>query len=262
MANSEIRKGKVSSVDYEAGMARVTYRDKDETVTMDFPIMNFNDEYRMPEPGQEVIVAHMSNGSSRGAILGTMWNRKCIPNETGKELYRKDFSRKKDAAYVRYSDETGEYLIKAANVHVNGVNKTILDGPQVEIAANIDIVIQTEKMKVDISDLEVTGGEADKISASIKTDVSVEQEENELKAVILKALFEFVEDLKVQAGMGIVVEAEESVTAKAGTKLDLSGVSSRLAGENTVDISSGGTLRFSDGQHSITLAEIIERLGG
>lgn len=261
MADSEIRIGKVSSVNYETGMARVTYRDKDESTSINFSQMNFNDEYRMPEPGQQVLVAHMSNGSSRGVILGTIWNQKNIPTESGQELYRKDFSRKKDAAYVRYSDATGEYLVKAANVHVNGVNETVLDGPKVEIAANIGILIQTEDMKVDISDLEVTGGEADQISAAIKTDVSIDQEENELKAIILKALFEFVEDLKIQAGMGIEVQAEESVTVEAGTKLDLSGKSSRLSGETAVDISSGGTLRFSDGQHSITLAEIIERLG-
>lgn len=261
MADSEIRIGKVSSVNYETGMARVTYRDKDESTSINFSQMNFNDEYRMPEPGQQVLVAHMSNGSSRGVILGTVWNQKNIPAESGKELYRKDFSRKKDAAYVRYSDATGEYLVKAANVHVNGVNETVLDGPKVEIAANIGILIQTEDMKVDISDLEVTGGEADQISAAIKTDVSVDQEENELKAIILKALLEFVEDLKVQAGMGIEVQAEESVSITAGKDVKISGESSRLSGESTVDISSGGTLRFSDGQHSITLAEIIERLG-
>lgn len=261
MANSEIRIGKVSSVDYPSGMAKVTYRDKDESTTMDYPMVNFNDEYRMPEPGQYVAVAHMSNGSSRGVILGTVWNKKNIPQETGKELYRKDFSRKKDAAYVRYSDETGEYLVKAANVHINGVNETILDGPEVEISANISILIQTEDMKVDISDLEVTGGEADKVSASIKTDVSIDQEENELEAIILKALLEFVEDLKVQAGTGIEVEAQEAVTMKAGTDMTISGESSTLSGESSVDISSGGTLRFSDGQHSITLAEIIEKLG-
>ena len=95
MANSEIRIGKVSSVNYETGMARVTYRDKDESVTMELPMMNFHDEYRMPEPEQDVVVAHLSNGSSRAVLLGTVWNKKNIPRETGEQLYRKDFSRKK-----------------------------------------------------------------------------------------------------------------------------------------------------------------------
>ena len=246
MADSEIRIGKVSSVDYETGMARVTYRDKDDSVTINLATMNFNDEYRMPEPGQDVVVAHLSNGSSRAVLLGTVWNRKNIPTEGGKGLYRKDLSRKKNAAYVRYSDETGEYLAKAANVHINGVNKTVLDGPIVEIAANIGILVQTETMKVDLSDLELTGGETDKVSTIIKTDVAINQEENELEAIVLKALFQFVEDLKVQTGMGIEIGAEESIDITAGTD---------------INISSGDTLRFSDGNHSITLAEIIERLG-
>lgn len=261
MADSEIRIGKVSSVDYKSGMARVTYRDKDDSVTMNLATANFNSEYCMPEPGQDVIVAHLSNGSSRAVLLGTVWNQKNIPSEGGRNLYRKDFSRKKNAAYVRYSDETGEYLIKAANVHVNGVNKTVLDGPMVEISANIGILLQTEEMAADLSDLEVTGGEADKLSAKIKTDVKIDQEENELEAIVLKALVQFVEDLKVQAGMGIEVEAEETIDIKAGTKLSISGESSRISGERVVDISSGDTLRFSDGKYSITLAEIMERLG-
>lgn len=262
MADSEIRIGKVSSVDYEAGMARVTYRDKDDSVTINLPMMNFNDEYRMPEPGQDVVVAHLSNGSSRAVLLGTIWNKKKIPTEGGREIYRKDLSREKNAAYLRYNDKTGEYLVKSANVHINGVNETVLDGPIVEIAANISILVQTEEMKVDLSDLEVTGGEADKISAKIKTDVTIDQEENELEAIFLKALFQFVEDLKVQTGMGIEMEAEESIAITAGTDMAISGKSSKLSGEEVVTISSGDTLRLSDGKYSITLAEIMEKLGG
>ena len=123
MANSEIRVGRVSSVNYETGMARITYWDKDETVTSEFPMLNYNNEYRMPEVGQDVMVAHLSNGTSRGVILGTLWNERYAPLETGAALYRKDFSRKKDAAYVKYDDKLGEYLIKVANLHLNGVSK-------------------------------------------------------------------------------------------------------------------------------------------
>ncbi len=261
MSNSEIRKGKVSSVDYEAGMVRVTYKDKDESVTMNIPVLNYNDEYRMPEPGQDVMVAHLSNGSSRAVLLGTVWNQKNIPKETGRQLYRKDLSREKDAAYVRYDDKTGEYLVKAANMHLNGVNETILDGPRVEIASNIFMLLQTEKMQVDTSELEVTSTETDKLSAKIRTDISVNQKENELEAALLRALIDFTEDLKVKTGRGIEMTAEEAVKITAKTEINLSGESNRISGENIVDISSGNTLRFSDGQHSITLAEIMERLG-
>lgn len=121
MADSEIRIGKVSSIDYKKGMMRITYHDKDDSVTMDFSMMNYNDEYRMPKIGQHVAVAHLSNGSSRGIVLGEIWNQKNLPKESGAGLYRKDLSRKKDAAYIRYEDASGEYLVKVANLHLNGV---------------------------------------------------------------------------------------------------------------------------------------------
>ena len=192
MANSEIRVGNVSSINYEKGMARITYKDKDDTVTMEFPMMNYNDEYRMPKPGQDIVVAHLSNGSSRGVILGTIWNNKNIPTEAGKEIYRKDFSREKDAAYIRYDDNKGEYLVKAANVHINGVNELRLDGPEVELAANISILIQTENMKINAE---------------------------QLKAVMTDTFIELAEKLEVKTGTEIKLSAEEKTEITAGTDI-------------------------------------------
>ncbi|MBD5395594.1 MAG: hypothetical protein HDR71_15340 [Lachnospiraceae bacterium] len=237
MANSEIRTGRISSVNYETGMARVTYRDKDDTVTDEFPIITNNDEYRMPKVGQDVLVAHLSNGSSRGAIIGTLWNKKYSPNETGAELYRKDLSREKDAAYIRYSDETGEYLVKVANLHLNGVHKTVLDGPMLEIGANISVLLQSDMLHVDLSELLVTGNETDTIDAQIQADVEVSQIENSLKAIIMKAAIELVENLEIKSGTDIRVEAGEKV-----------------------ELSSGGSLTLSDDTYSVTLTEIMERL--
>lgn len=252
MPNSEIRVGRISSIDYKAGMARVTYRDKDESVSSVFPIVTNNDEYRMPEIGQDVLVAHLSNGSSRGAIIGTIWNKKYAPVETGEKLYRKDLSRKKDAAYIRYSDEEGEYLLKVANLHLNGVNKVLLDGPKVEIAANISINLESELMEMDISEIQVSGGEAGKLDARIETEVSICQEENQLQAKILHALLEFLEGLEIKSGMDIRVEAKG--------KADAAAEEINLKGNSTVKISSGGELQLSDSENSITLKELIKRL--
>lgn len=237
MANSEIRVGRVSSVNYEAGMARVTYRDKDETVTSEFAILTNNDEYRMPQIGQNVLVSHLSNGSSRGAIIGTLWNQKYVPKETGEQLYRKDLSRRKDAAYIRYSDETGEYLLKVANLHLNGVNETVLDGPKLEISANISILLESEYMHIDVQDLLLTGGETGAVNADIQADVRISQEENLLEAVLLKAAVELLENLSIKAGTEAKLEA----------------------GEN-VEVSSGGSLRLKDDTYDVTLTEIMEKL--
>lgn len=254
MANSEIRIGRVSSINYETGMARVTYRDKDETVTTEFPMLNFNDEYRMPKVGQDVMVAHLSNGSSRGVVMGTIWNRKYAPMETGADLYRKDLSRKKDAAYVRYDDKSGEYLIKVANLHLNGVNETVLDAPKVEIAANLSILLQTDRMHADVPEWVVTGGEAGEINMEIAANAKIRQEEGELQAIVMKAALEFLETLELKVGMSASVEAGEGLELKAGER-------ARLQGED-VEISAGGSLRLEDGEYSTTLKEIMERLKG
>ncbi len=237
MANSEIRIGKVSSVDHEKGMMRVTYRDKDESVTVDFAMLNYNDEYRMPYIGQQVAVAHMSNGSSRGVVLGEIWNKKNLPHEAGKDLYRKDLSRSKDAAYIRYDDGSGEYLVKAANLHLNGVNKTVLDGPELELAANISILIQADEVYMDQPELIVTAGEGKEVHGDVRADIRVDQKDNKLEAIILKILLELVEDLKVKAGTEIKVEAEEKI-----------------------ELATAGELRLKDGKYDTTLTEIMDKL--
>ena len=107
MAETGIRTGRVSAVNYATGMMQVPY-------------LNFNDEYKMPAVGSLVAVAHLENGSSRGVVLGNVWNRKSVPPEQGKTLYRKDLSRTAGAAYVRYSDESGEYMVHAPAVILCG----------------------------------------------------------------------------------------------------------------------------------------------
>ena len=255
MANSEIRIGRVSSVNYETGMARVTYRDKDETVTSEFPMLTNNEEYRMPEIGQQVLVAHLSNGSSRGAVIGTIWNQKNIPKESGKGLYRKDLSTYKDAAYIHYSDETGEYLVKAANLHLNGVNETILDGPHVKIAANLSLLLSAALATLDMSEITITGGPDGTVTETVDADVIYQQKENQLTALILKAALELTESLEMKAGTSIKMESEEQTQISAGTVL-------KVHGNEVAEISSDGELRLTDGEHSITLREIIEKLGG
>lgn len=51
MAEKYIRIGKISKIDYESGMAEVTYPDMDNAVTAPFPLLSFNDEYKMPQVG-------------------------------------------------------------------------------------------------------------------------------------------------------------------------------------------------------------------
>lgn len=220
-----IRKGRVSSVNYDTGMMRVTYKDRDESATAEMPMLNNNKEYSMPAIGQDVLVAHLSNGSSRGVILGPIWNQENMPAEARKDLYRKDFSSKKGVAYTEYDDKTGEYRIKAANLILDGVNKTELQGPHVLIAANLDILVEATELQFQVEAVKVSG------------NVDIDGTGAAVKAVL--------------AGFGL--ETEETITLGAGEDLGLSSVSD-------VSIQAAGSLQLKDAEYETTLKEIMDRL--
>lgn len=113
---NEIRLGKVSAIDYAAGMVRVVYHEKDDSVTRLIPFIS--DEYSMPEIGDQVLVLHLSNGAEAGVVLGRPWSGKNVPPEGEKGLYRKDLARTPGEAMIRYKD--GTLTIKAAKVVVDG----------------------------------------------------------------------------------------------------------------------------------------------
>lgn len=108
MAEKLIRIGKISKIEYETGMAEVTYPDMDNSVTALFPIVNLNEEYKMPEIGEEVLVLHLSNGAASGLILGPFWNEANKPAVNGKNVFRKEFSKNSGTAYVQFKDGTVE----------------------------------------------------------------------------------------------------------------------------------------------------------
>lgn len=108
MADKHIRIGKISKIDYENGMASVTYPDMDNAVTALFPVLSFNDEYKMPAIGEEVLVLHLSNGTANGVILGPYWNIAKPPGLSGANVFRKEFSKTPGQAYVQFKDGTVE----------------------------------------------------------------------------------------------------------------------------------------------------------
>ena len=79
--NANIRLGKISSIDYAKGMARVVYHEKDDDVTRLIPLLSH--EYKMPPVGSQVLVVHLSNGTEAGVVLGRPWSDKNAPPEGG-----------------------------------------------------------------------------------------------------------------------------------------------------------------------------------
>lgn len=100
-----VRIGKVSSINYDEGLIRVTYPEMDDLVTGEFPVFNFNGEYKMPKIGAQVIVLHLSNGTTAGVVLGTMWSSASSSKLTGKGVFRKELGLTAGEAYISYDGE-------------------------------------------------------------------------------------------------------------------------------------------------------------
>lgn len=109
MADRLIRVGRVSKIDYDNGMVAVTYPDLDDSVTSFLSVVSFNDEYKMPEVGDEVLVVHLSSGQSRGLVLGHYWNKTNLSEHTGPGVYRKEFGHSYGEAYMDYDGELEIY---------------------------------------------------------------------------------------------------------------------------------------------------------
>lgn len=111
-----IRIGKVSSVNYAQGMIRVTYPDRDDSVTAEIPVFSFTDEYKMPKVGSQVLVLHLSNGAAAGVCMGHYWNEKNISKATGAGVFRKELASEYGEAFFEYKD--GKLTIYADQIEI------------------------------------------------------------------------------------------------------------------------------------------------
>ena len=119
MADRLIRIGRVSKIDYEHGMISVTYPDLDDSVTVPLSTVSFNDEYKMPQIGDEVLAVHLPSGQARGLVLGKYWNLKNTPANTGPTVYRKEYGHTKGTAYSQYTDDGAVFLLVAPEIKLS-----------------------------------------------------------------------------------------------------------------------------------------------
>lgn len=157
MTGRTIRIGKVSKINYEKGMIRVTYPDLDDSVTAEFPVFSFTDEYKMPKIGQEVLVLHLSNGQSAGILMGKYWNKKNTPPLAygqGKNVFNKEIDEDFGKVRITYKDqrlllydETGDVdlEIKSHNRNIKitdgDINITV-SGGAVNIKTDHDVHVE------------------------------------------------------------------------------------------------------------------------
>ena len=144
--NNLLRVGKISSLNYENGTARVVYTDRDNCVTAELPFLaEFNESY-MPEVDDFVWVLHMSEGSSvKGLILGRFWNKNNTPPDGVKQgLCRKDFSRKQGKCYTQYDDpEVGEGNEGKTMFHNDNDAEVTIDG-KADVKVKGDVALSSD----------------------------------------------------------------------------------------------------------------------
>lgn len=97
---NEVRVGRVSSINYEAGTARIVYSDKSEKGTAELPVFCGFGEYQMPKVDDQVLVLHLSNDSSMGIVMGRFWSERLLPPGSGPELFYKKLS-EEGTAFLR-----------------------------------------------------------------------------------------------------------------------------------------------------------------
>ena len=119
-----VRIGRVSKINYDTGMIEATYPQYDNSVTPEFPVISFNDEYKMPKIGDEVMAIHLPTGQARGLVFGHYWNKTNKPLNYGAKLYRKEFGHEYGEAYAEYEDG-GELLLFAPEIEFQTSSGTI-----------------------------------------------------------------------------------------------------------------------------------------
>lgn len=143
--NDALRIGKISSVNYKNGTARVTYEDRDSATTNELPFLAWT--YWMPKIGDQVLVGHLSNGSIAGVIIGPTWHDEHRPTDYGEDLYRQEMSTVPGQAMDSYSTRTGIRRITAEHIEFNSYG----DGVDITVAG---IVSRIRAVEAKVAELE------------------------------------------------------------------------------------------------------------
>lgn len=112
-----IRIGRISSVNYKDGTAKVAYSDRDDMVTGELPTLA--SEYQMPKIDDLVLVLHLKKGR-KGVIIGQIYSDQLRPGITGKDKYYKKLTEK-----AKMKVENGKLTIEAKEITFKSDNGSI-----------------------------------------------------------------------------------------------------------------------------------------
>lgn len=111
-----IRIGRVSTVNYEAGTASVTYTDRSNETSPPFPI--FSAAYEMPKVDDTVVVIMLPNSGSKGFIVGKPFSGVNTPEIAGAGIFYKKFS---DGTMIVYDPSTRTLSVDAKEIKLKSV---------------------------------------------------------------------------------------------------------------------------------------------
>ena len=147
-----LRIGKISSINYEKGTARVTYPDRGGDTTPEIPFPSWF--YWMPKVDDQVLVAHLPNGPAAAVILCPFWHDGNRPTEGFEGLFRREFSEQLGQATERYDANGEEYsreisgtvsesATKQWSIQVGETSIQFNEDGRITISAAKDIIIDT-----------------------------------------------------------------------------------------------------------------------
>lgn len=150
MAAATIRLGKISSINYAAGKARVVYEDRDDSVSSELPFLAW--QYNMPTVNDLVVVACFSNGTVSGVIMGPIWNASNVPHGGATGIFRQEMSTTKNKAVIEYSEKEQKVIIRGPYIEFEGYGYE--DKPLVTVEQINDAFADIEDNKSGISTLQ------------------------------------------------------------------------------------------------------------
>lgn len=152
MSAAIIRLGKISSINYELGRARVLYEDRDNSVTSELPFLAW--QFNMPKINDLVVVACFSNGTVSGVILGAIYHLANKPFNGSSGLFRQEMSNTKNRAVIEYNEKTNKMFIKAPHIELEEYgqgNESLINIKQIK-----DAFIEIENIKRENLNLQET----------------------------------------------------------------------------------------------------------
>ena len=156
-----LRIGKISSINYEKGTARVTYPDRGGSTTPEIPFPSWF--YWMPKPEDQVLVAHLQNGPASAVILCPFWNDSLRPTEGFEGLYKQEYAREQGKAGERYDATTEDYnqsitgtaLVSATETWTAQAGEA---SAAIQLSKDGTITINAKRLVLRVPDLEIIEG--------------------------------------------------------------------------------------------------------